>query len=242
MTAKQQLRLGDLELSVIDPFARDTEYIYEEIFTNRLYEHPNIRLSNRPTIVDVGANIGIFSIWAARRYNPAAIFAYEASPTTYEYLVANVKRHIDSAVTKATCLNFAVSKDADKELELHQAPYISGLSTMLDGSVLPWVEELRSKGELYTHKVRSTTLSRELAKHGVATVDLLKIDVEGHFMEVLDGLAPADFAKVRNIVLEAEYAEKLGHTGESIAAMLRGHGYHVEAKADAQIMIYAWRD
>ena len=77
---------------------------------------------------------------------------------------------------------------------------------------------------------------------GLAAVDLLKIDVEGHFIEVLEGIAPADVSKVRNIVLEAEYADALGHSRESLCAVLRAKGYSVEAKDAAQIMIYAWRE
>jgi 31-O-methyltransferase len=80
-----------------------------------------------------------------------------------------------------------------------------------------------------------------MAVRGLASVDLLKIDVEGYFMEVLEGIAPADFAKIRNIVMEAEYTEALGHTADSLCALLRDHGYGVEAKDAAQIMIYAWR-
>lgn len=241
MTAKRRLRLGDLDLSVIDPFERDTEYIYNEIFAGGTYDHPRIKLPERPTIIDVGANIGLFSIWAARKHRPRAILAYEASPTTHEYLVENVARHVDSNVTGMTCVNLAVSREADRELVLHQPPWVSGLSTILDGSTLPWIDELRHKGELHTHKVRSTTISREIARHGLAAVDLLKVDVEGYFMEVLEGIEPADTAKVRNIVLEAEYVETLGHSGDSICAMLRDKGYSVEAQDAAQIMIYAWR-
>lgn len=87
----------------------------------------------------------------------------------------------------------------------------------------------------------STTVSREMAVRGLASIDLLKIDVEGYFMEVLEGIALADFAKIRNIVLEAEYTEALGHTADSLCALLRDKGYDVEAKQAAQIMIYAWR-
>ena len=115
------------------------------------------------------------------------------------------------------------------------------MSTLVDGSKLPWVGDLRDKGELITHKVRGTTVSHEMTRHGLSHIDLLKIDVEGHFIEVLDGIAPADFAPVRNIVLEAEYADELGHTRESLSALLRAKGYTVEAKDAAQIMIYAWR-
>ena len=144
-------------------------------------------------------------------------------------------------MTRATCVNLAVSREAGRELVLHQPPWVSGLSTILDGTTLPWINELRDKGELHTHKVRSTTISHEMAEHGLAAVDLLKVDVEGHFMEVLEGIAPADMAKVRNIVLEAEYAEQLGHSRESLCAMLRDKGFSVEAQDAAQIMIYAWR-
>ena len=60
-------------------------------------------------------------------------------------------------------------------------------------------------------------------------------------MEVLEGIAHSDISKVRNIVLEAEYAESLGHSRESLCALLRSKGYSVEAKDAAQILIYAWR-
>jgi len=241
MTPKRRQRVGDLDLSVIDPFERTTQYIYDEIFVGRTYEHPQIKLPERATIIDVGANIGLFTIWAARRHRPRTILAYEASPTTHEHLVENVARYVDSAVTAATCFNLAVSREAGRELVLHQPPWVSGLGTILDGATLPWIDELRAKGELNTHKVRSTTISHEMAVHGLTAVDLLKIDVEGHFMEVLEGIAPADMAKVRNIVLEAEYVQALGHTGDSICALLRDKGYTVESQEAAQIMIYAWR-
>lgn len=240
MAPRRRLRVGDLDLAIDDPFDRDIEYIYNEIFLGKAYDHPQITLSERPTIIDVGANVGLFAIWAARTYCPRTILCYEASPTTHECLLQNVARHVGGEAT-ATCLNLAVSFEPGRELVLHQPPWNSGFSTLLDGSKLPWVDELRDKGELQTHRVRSTTVSREMAAQGLASVDLLKIDVEGYFMEVLAGVAPADFAKIRNIVMEAEYAEALGQTADSLCALLRDHGYDVEAKHAAQIMIYAWR-
>jgi FkbM family methyltransferase len=238
---RSRVKVGDLDLDVTDPLEQTTRYIYDEIFEGKTYEHPNIKLPERSTIIDVGANIGLFAIWAARKHRPKTILAYEASPTTNECLVENVARNIDGGVTTTTCVNRAVSSVADRELTLHQPPWVAGLSTILDGKTLPWIDELRGKQELYTHKVQSTTISREIATRGLASVDLLKIDVEGHFMEVLEGIAAADTAKIRNIVLEAEYAESLGHSRESLSALLEGMGYTVEAQDAAQIMIYAWR-
>ena len=236
------MKLGDLDLSIIDPFERDIQYIYDEIFVGRAYDHARIQLPERPVVIDVGANVGIFTIWAARHWNPRTILAYEASPTTHGCLVDNVARHVDRAVTTANCFNLAVSFEAGRDLVLHQPPWNSGLSTILDGTKLPWVQELRESGELLSHTVPSTSVSHEIALHGLTTVDLLKIDVEGYFMEVLQGIAAADMANIRNIVLEAEYAEHLGHSADSLCALLRDKGFGVEAKDAAQIMIYAWRE
>ena len=241
MTPTRRLQLGDLDLSIIDPFERDVEYIYNEIFRDRAYYHPRIELPDRPTIIDVGGNIGLFTIWAARNYRPRTILSYEASPTTYACLVDNVARHVDRQTTDVACVNLAVSSEAGLELVLHQPPWTSGLSTLLDAATLPWLDELREKGELHAHKVKSTTVSREMALRGLAAIDLLKIDVEGHFMEVLAGITPADMAKVRNIVLEGEYVETLGHSVDSICAMLRQMGFAVEAKDAGDCMFHAWR-
>jgi phthiocerol/phenolphthiocerol synthesis type-I polyketide synthase E len=241
MAPLRRLKRGGLDLSINDPFERDIEYIYDEIFVGRAYDHPRIKLREGATIIDVGANVGLYTIWAAQNYKPRTILAYEASPITYECLVENAARHAASATTTATCCHNAVSSEAGRELILHQPPWNSGLSTLLDGTKLPWVDELRDKGELLTHKVPSTTVSHEMTSRGLGTVDLLKIDVEGHFMEVLQGIAPADFAKIRNVVLEAEYTEALGQSADSLGKLLRDKGYEVEAKDAAQIMIYAWR-
>jgi FkbM family methyltransferase len=241
MTPMRRMQVGELDIAHRDVFERDVQYIYDEIFVGGAYDHPHLKLPERPTIVDVGANVGFYSIWAARKYRPHAILAYEASPTTFECLADNVARYINREVTITSCFNFAVSREAGQNLMLHQPPWNSGFSTLVDGSKLPWVDELRGKGELITHTVRSTSISHEMALRGLDAIDLLKIDVEGHFIEVLEGIAPADIAKVRNIVLEAEYADELGHSRESLCAVLAGKGYSVEAKDAAQIMVYAWR-
>src|SRR6185295_10339265 len=114
MTPRQRLKVGDLELSVIDPFERTTRYIYDEIFTGGTYLHPQIKLPERSTIIDVGANVGLFTIWAACKHRPRTILAYEASPTTHECLVENVARHVGNEVTTAACFNLAVSREADR--------------------------------------------------------------------------------------------------------------------------------
>ena len=49
-------------------------------------------------------------------------------------------------------------------------------------------------------------------------------------MEVLAGIAPADFARISNIVLESDYLEVLGLTEEKVCDHLRARGYAAEAR------------
>ena len=237
MKPMSHLQLGELDLSVIDPHARDTEYIYDEIFGAQIYAHDRFRVPAGATIMDVGANIGLYSIWAARRYRAGRMLAYEASPVTFRYTADNLARHI-GAGTEVCCFNKAVSSHPGRELALSQAPLVSGISTMLDVERVAWARELRRTGELVTHSTTTTTVSDEMARLGLANVDLLKIDVEGHFMEVLAGIAADDFARISSIVLEADYLDVLGLSEEDICVWLRARGYTAEAR---DLTVYAWR-
>lgn len=234
----QRMTFGNVELSVIDPHERDTRYIYDEIFVSQIYYHPNMRMPRHPVIMDVGANIGIFGVWAHRRHQPSAIFCYEASPQTFEYLRDNTSRLVDAEITKVHTVNRAVACKAGETLTLHQSPLVSGISTLLDKSKVGWVKELAASQELVSHEVKTTTVSAEIATQALAHIDLLKIDVEGYFMEVLGGISPADFPKIKNIVIEIDYAEEVGVTLKNVEDLLRANGYQTECR---ELTFYAWR-
>jgi FkbM family methyltransferase len=63
------------------------------------------------TILDVGANVGSFSIWANLRWPDSRIHAYEPHPDTFRMLVDNVR-----GLTNVTCHNTAVYP-TDRERE-----------------------------------------------------------------------------------------------------------------------------
>ena len=63
------------------------------------------RAAHRALRLGHSANVGLFTIWAARKYGARTILAYEASPTTHECLVENVARHIGLAGPTSSRLN-----------------------------------------------------------------------------------------------------------------------------------------
>ena len=67
------------------------------------------------------------------------------------------------------------------------------------------------------------TLSEVVAEEGIDHVDLLKVDVEGAELHVLEGLDPSFWPHVRQVVLEGH---DRGDRREAIVALLRRGGFH----------------
>jgi FkbM family methyltransferase len=235
---------GGLELAVIDDYDADTQYIYDEVFVSQIYHHPEMKIAHRPTIMDVGANIGIYTIWAQRRYQPAAIYCYEASPRTFVYLEDNVTRLIDGQATRVSAVNCAVASTSGQKLVLHQSTSISGISTLLDTGKVSWIAEASANRQLATHEIVSSTVSAEMESNRLAAIDILKIDVEGYFMEVLKGIAARDFARIGNIVMEVDYLPETGIKPDDVEGLLKTVGYRtdwLDRSQDNNLTLYAWR-
>ncbi len=235
---------GALELSVIDEYDADTQYIYDEVFVSQIYHHPEMRIPDRPTIVDVGANIGLYAIWAHRRYRPAAIYCYEASPRTFAFLKDNIERLVDREVTEISAVNCAIASRSGEKLVLHQSTSISGISTLLDTGTVNWIAQAAADRQLVTHEVTSSTVSAEMESSRLAAIDVLKIDVEGYFMEVLKGIAPRDFARIANIVMEVDYLPETGIKPDDVEDVLKTMGYRtdwLDRSQDNNLTLYAWR-
>jgi FkbM family methyltransferase len=83
------IRIGAAEL-MIKPRSSDLFTIYE-IFSDRCY-FPKMMEYCRDirTVVDFGANIGAFSVWASHIFKPATVIAVEMEPACYQQLLKNI--------------------------------------------------------------------------------------------------------------------------------------------------------
>jgi len=233
-----------LKLSVIDHRKADTRYVYNEVFVSQIYHHSEMRLSKEPVIMDVGANIGIYTIWAQRQYKPKAIYCYEASPLTFACLKDNVQRVAGGHSTDIYAINSAIARSDGQRLLLHQSTKASAISTLLEPTNVGWIGEAFKRHELETHMVTTSTVSTEMEKNQLTVVDILKIDVEGYFFEVLKGVKADDYPKIRNIVLEADYLPETGINADDVDDLLKSNGYrtdYMDRTKSNNLVIYAWR-
>jgi predicted aspartyl protease len=95
------------------------------------------------------------------------------------------------------------------------------------------------------YEVISSTVSDEIESNRLAAIDVLKIDVEGYFMEVLKGIAPNDFARIANMVLELDYLPETGIKPGEVEELLRAKGYRtdwLDPSQDNNLVLYGWRE
>lgn len=69
----------------------ETTFLYDEIFRKELYFSKDITLSSDMCVVDVGANIGLFSLYILTKCPRATIYAIEPIPEIFDILELNLK-------------------------------------------------------------------------------------------------------------------------------------------------------
>jgi FkbM family methyltransferase len=133
------------------------------------------RLPEGGTFVDVGANMGAYSLWAARIVGPRGrVLAYEAAPANYERLVENIALNRFSQVH---AFHVGVS-DKTETLKLH----INPIGNSGGHSFVPGFCPEGSAAEI---DVQCEPLAELLARNGLTTVDFMKLDIEGFERRVL---------------------------------------------------------
>jgi FkbM family methyltransferase len=155
-----------------------------QIFLRRVY---HVRSTDR-IIVDLGANIGIFTLYAARMVPQANIFSFEPFPATFERLVATVHdHHLES---KVTSLNYAIAGS-------------TGARVMPDADIPSQRRSVASSAaSTRGTEVAATTLESIFDENNLQRVDLLKIDIEGSEYEVLLSAPPTLLARIGRIAME----------------------------------------
>ncbi len=182
-------------------------------------------LSRAGCVFDVGAHLGWETVRFAQMFPAAQIHAFELVPSTCEQLrrrVADQPRiHVHG---------FGLSNArGSARIRLQADPQLNSLSARAPPA---------DSGEsVEVHFRRLDEVAGEL---GVDAVDLLKIDAEGHDLQVLEG-GSALFAarRVRAVLVEVDFGGSALQHGNfaQIAAWLEPHGLRFIALHGSQVLM-----
>lgn len=175
------------------------------------------RLAPGDVFVDVGANIGYFSILASRAVGKTgAVVAIEASPRIHAMLVDDLALN---EATNVRALNVAIS-DREGTADIYAGPEDNRGATSL----------LQQRGGRYEARVRTAPLIGLLEPAELARVRFIKIDVEGVELAVLlDLLAHIDAYPPRMEIIVEVAPDEMREAGvplDELLARFAAHGYN----------------
>jgi FkbM family methyltransferase len=153
----------------------DTAGLFHEIFAERCYAPKWFyRPEASHTVLDIGANIGVFSVFLCREASGIRVFAFEPHPKTFGLLSRNVDANRGTGNVKTQ--NVAVGREAGfVRFETSDTVEAGHRSASSEG-----------KGD----EVACISLVDAVAMAPANTIDLLKIDTEGAELPILSSLAP----------------------------------------------------
>ncbi|MFJ9381447.1 FkbM family methyltransferase [Streptomyces sp. NPDC101455] len=177
------------------------------------------RLRPGETFVDVGANIGYYTLLASRLVGPTGrVISIEASPAFHQALTSAAR---DNGCHNIRSANTAVSATAET------LTFYLEHSTNLGGTTAA----LRPRTVESSFQMDALPLPQVLQGDELDRARVIKVDVEGAEASLMHGLAPA-LDRLRDdaeLVIEVtpRLLSKQGQDVEEVLAPLREHGFHL---------------
>ncbi|GAA3096579.1 FkbM family methyltransferase [Streptosporangium carneum] len=205
----------DDDLMIFHRNRREADFIFREVFRDNEYLRNGVRLPDRPTVIDVGANIGGASVLFGKARPDARIFAIEPVPHLCRAIELNARLHdIDVVVIpcavgdtrrqtvvtyypKNTAMSGLLADQADREV---LKAYLVGHEEAASEAGLDAMVAELLVGESIECSVK--TLGQALEGHPIDRVDLLKIDVEKAEWQVLHGINDELWQRIDQVVME----------------------------------------
>ncbi|MEV7008170.1 FkbM family methyltransferase [Streptosporangium sp. NPDC051022] len=234
MTVTRRRLPNGLEVTQVDP--GEAALLYREIFVEKSYLRDDFPVTSPRVVFDIGANIGLASMFFKQCFPGAFVVAAEPGPDPYLALRENFARHVPGGVTHNVALaerggvaRFGYYPAAPAESGLYADPAgeteLAKRLLMESGFTEPEAERFsRERHRLSYVECRTVTLSELIRETGVDRIDLLKIDVEKSECDVLAGIEEPDWARIRETVIEVHDVD--GRLAR-VLALLRGHGFQV---------------
>lgn len=184
---KEKFRIESFEPIFVNYEQFFTDRIYDEFILNSTQNHPLLEATGSiGTVVDIGANIGLFTELAIRK-GADRVVSLEISDNAISIFedLHNDKENV-TLIKKA-------AYDKTGEITIYSDP-----NNSLVGSIYP--DHTSGLSDSYT--VESMSVTDVLKENSIERVGLMKVDVEGSEYAIFDGIPDETLDKIDNIILE----------------------------------------
>lgn len=197
----------------------DKRHIFMEILNFGNYESAELQMIKRflkkdSVVLDIGANIGWYSINLSKSVPQGKIIAFEPIPRTYGYLFKNI---VLNKLSNIKTYNIGLSKESGYFNFYYNRDY-TGATSLVD---------IIKKNNVALVKCRVEKLDNFLRKVKIKRVDFIKCDVEGAEKLVIEGAIEAidENKPIIFIELLRKWSAKFNYHPNSIINLLKDKGY-----------------
>lgn len=224
----------------------ETEYLYQEIFVDRVYLKHGIVLNDGDCIFDVGANIGLFSLFVQQKCPNASIYSFEPAPHAFESLRRNSVLYCKNAnvfncglgdENKEAPFTFyprssvfsSYQADTAQDEKAIRAVILNTLqqNNLVEEELLDTFADELLAGRLEQETVMGQlrTLSSVIREDHIEKIDLLKLDAEKSELAVLKGIEDNHWQIIKQIVVEVHDQE--GSVIAEVTRLLRDKAFEL---------------
>ena len=177
------------------------------------YSDDDFPINNDDVIIDVGAHIGLFALFASQFCKNGKIFCYEPIKENYKILIENIEMN---QIQNIFPNNLAVTKETSR-VKIFLNDDQSGHSMFIQNK--NFVE------------VDSKSLSDIFIDNGIKECDFLKLDCEGAEYEIVESLSSDLFTKIKKIVIEYHMADTKPELLEQLINKLKQFSFSVHTRS-----------
>lgn len=209
----------------------DKQALYE-VWKMKEYQTDHFTIHPDDVIIDIGAHIGSFSVWAAQQAVSGRVYSFEPDPENFTLLEENVKLN---GLSNLFIVNSAVA-DMRGQVRLFTSDYHNMTHSFFE-------EKARGNS-----MVDTLSLADILQDYGLEKVHYLKIDAEGAEYQILLNTPARVLRQVDKIFIEYHDYLNHGYTFRDLRDYLADNGFQTKIGASAfhryilkMGLIMAWR-
>ncbi len=192
--------------------------VVNEIWKENVYEVKDTHFNRGGVVIDIGANIGTFSVYAANF--GATVYAIEPEPHNLESLRKNI--NINDMENKINVCPYAIT-DFKGTVVIND---MGGGSTIKDDGI-------------FGAEVEAMPLNNFFELYHINEVDVLKIDVEGAEVEIILGASKENLQKCKYITMEFDIRSG-NKMGDMVQKLSETHHVRTMGSWERGGMIWAW--
>jgi len=183
-----------------------------DIFIKKTYNPSDMKINAKDTIIDIGANVGIFSIYGSMKAPLGKVYSFEPFEKHFSKLNKNIKLN---NLKNIKIFNLAVDKD-----DVPKNFFVSETHTGAHSLIKNDNSSLKTK-------TRCISLENVFKKNKIKVCDFMKIDCEGGEYNILYGASDKILNKIKKISLEFDNIDDKKRNGLALKNFLIEKGFNV---------------